>query len=366
MNHLLALLAACLCIVRVSSQTPSNVESAEYDPINDRWLVSNGSSVLYTEDLGNSWNTLGEAASAYGMEVIGTTLFTIHNNAIKAFDVTTGTPLGTHNPGNVSFLNGMGSQSDENGDVLVVSDFSGGKLLKVDVSDPTNMSSSILVANTGTMPNGVTIKDGVATVVNWGDNADILQVDVATGDVTTLIVGTGLGNCDGVDWAGEALVVSSWSPNRVTLFYPNPDQPWTWSQEALTTASEVNQPADLSVDISGGMYAVACSGDNTVFFGILSLPTDLTPVPLPTAEAAFCGSGVKLHAEHAGTWHVQGSDATGKLLGRWETTTSAGTSVHPWDDMGTWTNHAMLWQVTFDGVGGAGRWSTVLKRMPLR
>lgn len=99
MKNTFALLATSIFIVQVSGQTPSAVEAAEHDPINDRWLVSNGNSVLYTEDLGSSWNTLGSAAAGYGMEVIGTTLFTIHNNAIKAFDVTTGTPLGTHNPG---------------------------------------------------------------------------------------------------------------------------------------------------------------------------------------------------------------------------------------------------------------------------
>ena len=366
MKHVLSLIATTLFIAYVSGQTPSAVEAAEHDPVNDRWLVSNGNSVLYTEDLGISWSTLGSASASYGMEVIGTTLFTIHNNAIKAYDVTTGTPLGTHNPGNVSFLNGMGSQSDEDGDVLVVSDFSGGKLLKVDVNDPANMSSSVLVANTGSTPNGVTLKDGVATVVNWGSNADILQVDVATGAMTTLIDGTGLDNCDGVDWAGESLVVSSWSPNRVTLFIPETDLPGEWTQEALTTAFEVSSPADLSVNAAGDMFAVACSGDNTVFFGMLPELSNLIQTTLPSAEAAFCATGLELHSDDAGTWQIQGTDAAGKLLGRWEATQSSGTSVQSWEDLGSWAGRAVLWQVTFDGVGGAGRWSTVLKRMPLR
>ena len=164
----------------------------------------------------------GQCGGVFGMEVIGTTLFTIHNNDIKAYDVTTGSPLGTHSPDNVMFLNGMGSESNADGDVLVVSDFSDGKLLKIDVTDPANMSSSVLVANTGTTPNGVTVKDGVATVVNWGNNADILQVDVATGDVTTLIEGTGLGDCDGVDWVGEALVVSSLGSRPGHLVFSRP------------------------------------------------------------------------------------------------------------------------------------------------
>ena len=249
--------------------------------------------------------------------------------------------------------------------MLVVSDFSSGKLLKIDVSDPTNMSSSVLVANTGTTPNGVTVKNDVATVVNWGSNADILQVDVATGAMTTLIDGTGLGNCDGVDWAGESLVVSSWSPNRVTLFIPEPDLPGEWTQEALTTAFEVSSPADLSVNASGDLFAVACSGDNTVFFGTLPEPSNLIQVTLPSAEAAFSATGLELHSNDAGTWQVQGTDAAGKLLGRWESTQSSGTSLHSWEEMGPWTRRAVLWQVTFDGVGVASRWSTVLKRMPL-
>ncbi len=366
MNHVLSLLLTSFFVSTLWAQTLSSVEAAEYDPVNDRWLVSNGNSVLYTEDLGASWNTLGSAAAAYGMEVIGTTLFTIHNNAIKAYDVTTGASLGMHNPGNVVFLNGMGSQSNADGDVLVVSDFSGGKLLKIDVSDPANMTSSVLIANTGSTPNGVTIKDGVATVVNWGNNADILQVDVATGAMTTLIDGTGLGNCDGVDWVGESLVVSSWTPNRVTLFIPETDLLGEWTQEPLTSAFEVSNPADLSVNSAGDMFAVACSGDNTVFFGMLSKPSNLVQVTLPMAEAAFCGTGLKLHSEDAGTWNIQGTDAAGKLLGRWQATQSPGSSVHSWDEMGTWTDKAVIWQVSFDGVGAAGRWSTVLKRMPLR
>ena len=174
----------------------------------------------------------------------------------------------------------------------------------------------------------MTVKDGVATVVNWGSNADILQVDVATGAMTTLIDGTGLGNCDGVDWAGESLVVSSWSPNRVTLFIPDRTFPATWTQEALTTAFEVSSPADLSVNASGDMFAVACSGDNTVFFGMLPEPSNLIQVTLPSAEAAFCGNGLELHSDDAGTWQIQGTDATGKLLGRWEANKSSGTSVH--------------------------------------
>ena len=119
----------------------------------------------------------------------------------------------------------------------MVSDFSAGRLLQIDVSDPTNMVATTLVSNTGTTPNGVTIQDGVATVVNWYGNADIFQVDLATGEFTTLIDGTGLGNCDGVDWANGSLIVSSWNPQRITRFSPDPDMPGEWTAETVVQGS---------------------------------------------------------------------------------------------------------------------------------
>ena len=99
---------------------------------------------------------------------------------------------------------------------------------------------------------------------------------------------------------------------------------------------------------------------------MLPEPSNLIQVTLPSAEAAFCATGLELHSDDAGTWQIQGTDAAGKLLGSMGNHTVLWNVVHSWEDMGPWTRRAVLWQVTFDGVGGAGRWSTVLKRMPLR
>ena len=198
MKHILSLFVTTLFIAHVSGQTPSAVEAAEHDPVNDRWLVSNGNSVLYTEDLGNSWSTLGSASASYGMEVIGTTLFTIHNNAIKAYDVTTGTPLGTHNPGNVSFLNGMGSQSDEDGDVWWSAIFGRKPRSR---RRPRQHEFECVGRQHGQHAQWGDPEGRRGHCGQLGSNADILQVDVATGAMTTLIDGTGLGNRDGVDWA---------------------------------------------------------------------------------------------------------------------------------------------------------------------
>ena len=350
------------------AQTPSSVEAAEYEPNSDRWLVSNGSSILITADEGASWSTFGNGGATHGMEVLGSTLFAIQSNVIRAYDVVTGNELGSVAPAGAGFLNGMGSESNAEGDVLVVSDFLSGRLLKVDVSDPADMVATTLVENTGTTPNGITIQDGVATIVNWYGNANILQVDLATGEMTTLIAGTGLGNCDGVDWANGSLIVSSWNPQRITRFSPDPDMPGEWTAETVVEGSPLSDPADLSVNTIGDRFAVACSGNNTVYFGDLETPSNLQPIALPEAGASLHAEGIVLEAGQAGTWTVRGLDLNGRLLGttsEWPHAASAATWT--WDQLGTWAAGAALLDIRFIPVqDGASSWQTTLKRAPVR
>ena len=144
MTHfrLFLLTLASLAVSSLLAQTPSNVEAAEHEPNSDRWFVSNGNSILVTADEGESWSVFGDGGATHGMEVLGTTLFAIQSNVIRAFDVVTGEQLGSLSPAGVGFLNGMGSESGPFGDLLVVSDFAEGSLLRIDVSDPTDMVAS--------------------------------------------------------------------------------------------------------------------------------------------------------------------------------------------------------------------------------
>lgn len=351
------------------AQTPSNVEAAEYEPNSDRWFVSNGNSILVTADEGESWSVFGDGGATHGMEVLGTTLFAIQSNVIRAFDVVTGEQLGSLSPGGVnSFLNGMGSESGPFGDLLVVSDFAEGSLLRIDVSDPTDMVASTLVANTGTTPNGVTIQNGVATVVNWGNNADILQVDVATGEVTTLIDGTGLGFCDGVDWANGSLIVSSWNPQRISRFTPNATTPTGWDVETLVQGAPLDNPADLSVNSNGDRYAVACSGNSTVYFGDLPTVSAVQGVKAPSIQASLTANGVLVQTDVAGRWTVRGYDVTGRLLGASDDLHhSAGEQNWTFEDMGDWVSRSTFLEMHFAASGyGAEMWTTILKRAPLR
>ncbi|MDA0728708.1 MAG: hypothetical protein O3B70_02350 [Bacteroidetes bacterium] len=358
--------AICSCALvmvplTLEAQTPSAVEAAEYEPNSDRWLVSNGNSILVTDDLGATWSVFGTGGATHGMEVLGSTLFAIQNNVIRAYDVVSGELLGSLSPNGATFLNGMGSESNVDGDILVVSDFSAGRLLKVDVSDPANMTYSTLVANTGTTPNGVTLVNGQAYVVNWGGNSDILKVDVQTGAVETVVNGSGLGNCDGIDYVDGTFVVSSWTPQRITLFTPDPVD-GSWVGSALVQGSPLSNPADLSINTTGDTYAVACSGNNTVYFGTLM---DLSPVvdspSSPDIQIQWNDSGVMTQQDMPGTWTVRGFDLSGRLLGSKSWFEPPGSSVATWEQLGAWSRHSNFLEFSLEGIDGRGVWRQTLK-----
>ncbi|MDA7749986.1 hypothetical protein N8877_00490 [bacterium] len=156
----------CMSSIMSLAQTPSNIEAAEYDASENRWFISNNTSLLETSDGGMSYAYFGDATASHGMEVIDGHLFALGQNVIRAYDLESAELIGTHSIPGAGFLNGMGSRTQE----LVVSDFSNGRLHRVDISDPANMTSSVLIANTGTTPNGVVIDEANnrAIVVNWG------------------------------------------------------------------------------------------------------------------------------------------------------------------------------------------------------
>lgn len=308
----------------VGAQTPNNIEAAEYDPTGNRWFVSNGSSLLVTEDVGENWSFFGEAQASHGMEVLGDQLFAIGNNVIRAYDLQTATELGSISIPGVGFLNGMGSHSDG---FLVVSDFSSGRLYTVDVTDPEQMEYSLLAGNFGATPNGVVIDEANfrAVVVCWGNNADILAVDLESGDVTPLVDGTGMGNLDGVDMDGEGrFYVSSWSPTRVTRFSAD----FTDSEIVVTGADGLSSPADISYSVSADLLGVANSGSDEVTFHSFAETNGLNEASGWHAEHRGTDLVVSLSAGGAVEWTVH--DAIGRVLGQGIEWLPAGTSRLPW------------------------------------
>ena len=323
MKTILPALIAILIATPALAQTPSNIEAVEYDPNGSQWFVSCGSStMLSTSDLGDSWEYFGSAHATHGMEVMGEVLFVLDNNLIRAYDLNTAEQIGTASVAGASFLNGMGN--DGNG-ILIVSDFSSGRILKVDATDPADMSVSTLVGNTGTTPNGIVVdtENGRAVIVNWGGNADILAVDLESGALTTIVNGTGLGNCDGIDMDSDGrYYVSSWSPNRITRFSND------FSQSETVVSSGLSSPADISFDETNHILGVANSGSDQVTFH--QFEAEVNGVDITdsneASEVALLGNNLTFQVAQPGNYNISAFTISGKLLDSMAIDIPAGTT----------------------------------------
>ena len=166
-------------------------------------------------------------------------------------------------------------------------------------------------------PNGVVIDEagGRAIVVMWGTNADVLAVDLATGAVTTLVNGTGLGNLDGIDVDGEGrYYISSWSPARITRY------PADFSTPETVVSSGLASPADISYAVALDTLAVANSGNDVVTWhgfapavGVGEAgPGSGTGSESGSARAEWTGAGLVLHCGAPGRWRLAAFAADGR------------------------------------------------------
>lgn len=290
-------------------QTPGNIESIEYDGSANRWFVSNNNSILVTSDAGNSYEYFGNAIATHGMEVLDGHLFAIGNNVIRAYELNSAELVGSLSIPGAGFLNGMGSRSGE----LIVSDFSTGKLHRIDIADPTTMSSEVLVAATGTTPNGVVIDDANnrALVVNWGNNASIISVDLETEEFSFIIPNTGLGNLDGIDMDGQGrFYVSSWSPARITRYSNDFSIAETVVQGA---GSGLANPADISYSLENDTLGVANSGNGTPSFHDFGSTNSLSQIDPTPENVQWMANSLHLLSPIAGVWKLTIWNTAGQL-----------------------------------------------------
>jgi|688.fasta_scaffold08126_7 hypothetical protein len=242
------------------AQSLTSIEGVEYDPTNQIFLVGNGNNVVRMHSDAVPQGTLGAAKSNYGMEVMNGVLFSIVGSAVKGYDVTTGAQVMTISLAGASFLNGMASNGT---DKLWVSDFSAKKIYEVNVANLAAPSSSIVVANTTSTPNGLTYDaaNNRLVMVSWGANASIKAIDLATYTLS-VITTTNLGNCDGVDHDSYGnYYVSSWSPNAITKF----SNDFT-TTSTVTVAGGVSSAADICYAEEIDTLAIPCTGNNVVKF----------------------------------------------------------------------------------------------------
>ncbi|MFZ8836157.1 MAG: hypothetical protein ACO2XQ_03855 [Flavobacteriales bacterium] len=323
------------------AQTPGNIESVEYDSSANRWFISNNNSILVTSDVGDSYEYFGNAIATHGMEAIDGHLFAIGNNVIRAYDLNTAELVGSLSISGAGFLNGMGSRSGE----LIVSDFSTGKLHRIDTSDPTAMSSEVLVAATGTTPNGVTIDEANnrALVVNWGNNASIISVDLETGEFSFIVPITGVGNLEVIYMDGQVrFYVSSWSPARITRYTNDFSSSETVVQGA---SSGLANPADISYSLQNDTLGVANSGNGTPSFHDFGSSNDLSEIDPKPENAHWEANAIHLLSPMPGVWNLTIWNTAGQLKDERSIDLSAGNASISMEQLGWEPLHSDLIQI---------------------
>ncbi len=253
-------------------QSLQNVESVEYDHQNQRFLVSNGSSIIAINQLTGDLSFFGSATASYGMEVMNSNLFAISNGGVMAFNLADGSEVMNLSITGAGFLNGMASDGEA---TIWVTDFSNNRIYEIDVTDLENPTWDIVVANTVSTPNGIVYDDqnNRLVFVNWGNNAPIKAVDLTDYSVTTLTE-TNLGNCDGIDNdLANNFYVSSWGPLRISKF----NSTFTGAPETIV-APGISNPADICYARQIDTLAIPNSGNNTVTFVGFETPVGIEKI----------------------------------------------------------------------------------------
>lgn len=262
-------LALLLCSLHAFGQY-SGPESVEYDASGDRYFVSNtGSSQIRVRAQDGTVSTFAAVSPApYGLEIMGDTLFACSGGGVKGYLLADGSQVFNRSLG-ATFCNGITTD----GRHLYVTDFSGGRIYKVDAANNTHTT---LVGSTGGSPNGI-VWDPVGerlVVVFWGSNAPIRAYDRETGAATTLVANSGLGNIDGVtiDCNGN-FITANWSPARISRWAPD----FAGGEVNLNVAG-LGNPADIDFDTVNDRICVPNSSNNTVLLVEVDCSTSVPEV----------------------------------------------------------------------------------------
>ena len=247
----------------IYSQTLNNIESVEYDPVNDQFLISNGSNIIAQNYPEESLAVFGNARASHGMEIINNTLYTIDGTYIRGYSLIDGSTELNINISGAQFLNGLTSDS---AGLLYATDFSKQEILKIDVTDTANPSIEVIINNTQTTPNGIHLdkENNRLIYVSWGSNAAIRAVDLSDYSIS-ILANTDYGNMDGIATdIDNNYYISTWSPPRIIKFDPD----FMNAPIEIETPGVLNNPADITIAKDRGLLAIPHypqSGDEVMY-----------------------------------------------------------------------------------------------------
>lgn len=255
MRKFITLNLFAFAFLTTNGQSITSPESVEYDALYDRYLISNsaGNSIVAMDQAGTvTAFASGIASGPFGIEILDSVLYACAGGFVRGYHLATGIQVFSLNV-NASFLNGITTD----GTFIYVTDFSGAKIIKVDVDATT---FSVLVANTNGTPNGIVYDPdqggGMLWTAFWGSIAPVkgYMLDGSAGPV----VPTTLSNIDGItrDCFGD-LYLASWTPDAVTrlVLGPNTLTNMGWS---------VANPADIDFDAVNSRICIPNTSSSTV------------------------------------------------------------------------------------------------------
>jgi hypothetical protein len=300
----------------MQSQTLVGVESVEYDPLLERFIVTNGqnNSIAIVNGDGDPIGEVGGDSEAdYGMEVMNGVIYAIAGSHVKGFNHSDGSLLMDFTVSGASFLNGMASDGVNR---IWVTDFSAKKIHEIDVTDMAAPVLTTIVSNTTSTPNGI-VYDGANNrliFVNWGSSAAIKQVDLTDNSVS-VVTATSLSNCDGIDGDDNGnFYVSSWTPTRITRFTSN------FTANEIITAPGLSSPADICYANEIDTLAIPNSFAQTVTFVGFTPSTDieeaakreleLTCSPNPISNNSF----LQFYLKQSGFCKLEIVDQMGRVV----------------------------------------------------
>ncbi len=284
------LITLLLTSLQSFAQNFSGPESVEYDPINNRYIVSNTTSGnLQSVIPGNSPVLfVPGVGSPYGLVVVDSTVYVNSNGKVLGYNLVTGLQTFTSNV-NGGFLNGI--CADTSGHIYTT-DFSTKRIYKVNIADG---SSNIFVSATIKTPNGILFDAANNRLIycTWGTGVQIKAVSLDDSSQTVLKTTT-LSNDDGIAMDGQGRIyISVWGTQSIYML----DADFLNSPVQVVTG--LSSPADICYNLNNDTLGVPNSGNNTVNFYnmgyILGLQSDFPSLSNDFLKTGADEHGIQLH-----------------------------------------------------------------------
>jgi len=200
----------------------SQPEGMTYDPVGDRWFVSNygDGAIVQIDKQGEQTYFSTYATSALGMHIVGNTLYVASPEGATAgllgFDLETGSLVVELPFVGMNIPNDL--ESDTSG-FLYVTDWQANRILKVRLSD---YGYSVFVPSIP-LPNGIVFDrrlNRLLVCCEGEGQARIMAVSLADSSVT-VVANAGTGDCDGLTIDGNGhYYFTSWATGSVYQYDP--------------------------------------------------------------------------------------------------------------------------------------------------